>query len=185
MQAKLGEFRNNVAHSVQNYGLRIFHGHNPSEVAYYEDHLSYHCGKNGIMGSTLGRVVFRNVTLADNPKGLEFIFISLGVDEINVCHAEDLTIIGVSNGNPGKASFGIVSPMSDLWFITNARFYNFQDGAAALGDCSHCDDMVQGGSGTRTVRTSNLFFDSTVDTRLKFRIQRKGIFHDLDGTLTE
>ena len=64
--SKLGEFRNNVVHSVGAYGLRIFHGHQPPVMAYYEDHLSYKCNKNGIMGEELGKVTFRNVTLVSN-----------------------------------------------------------------------------------------------------------------------
>jgi hypothetical protein len=109
--AKLGEFRNNVAHSVGNYGLRIFHGHAPAEIAYYEDHLSYRCGVNGVMGGDLGRVVFRNITVADNANsGLEFERIVLGPEEIDVNHAEDLVIIGRSNGNPGRSTHGIVAP---------------------------------------------------------------------------
>ena len=34
-KSKLGEFRNNIAHSVENYGLRIFHGHEPPTLALY------------------------------------------------------------------------------------------------------------------------------------------------------
>ena len=109
--AKLGEFRNNVAHSVGNYGLRLFHGHSPAEIAYYEDHLSYRCGKNGVMGGDLGRIVFRNITVADNAgSGIEFERITLSPDEIDVCHAEDLIIIGRSDGNPGRSTHGIVAP---------------------------------------------------------------------------
>ena len=184
--SKLGEFRNNVAHSVGNYGLRIFHGHNPPQPAYYEDHLSYHCGKNGVMGGDYGHVVFRNITVADNANsGIEFERIVLDSTRINDCHAEDLTIIGVSNGNPGKSTHGIVAPQSDLWFVTNARFYNFKeaDGAAALGDCSHCE-TPKADSGTRTTRFSQLTF-TDVDWKIRWRWPFKGIFHDLDGTLTE
>jgi hypothetical protein len=94
-----------------------------------------------------------------------------------------LTVIGVSNGNPGKSTHGIVAPQSDLWFVTNARFYNFKNGAAALGDCSHCE-TPKADSGARTTRFSQLKF-TNVDHRIKWRWPFKGIFHDLDGTLTE
>ena len=184
-QSNLGEFRNNVAHSVGNYGLRIFHGHSPPEIAYYEDHLSYRCGKNGVMGGDLGLVVFRNITVADNANsGIEFERITLGVDQIDVCQAYDLTVIGVSNGNPGSSTHGIVAPQSDLWKVSNARFYNFQNGAAALGDCAHCA-TPKADSGARTTRFADLYFDdATVDRRVAWRWPFKGIFHDLDGTLT-
>ena len=66
IHAKLGEFRNNVAHSVGNYGLRLFHGHTPPVRAYYEDHLSYKCGKNGIMSGEMGLITYRNITIASN-----------------------------------------------------------------------------------------------------------------------
>lgn len=126
MLAKLGEFRGNVAHSVGNYGLRIFHGHFPPEEVYYEDHLSYHCGKNGVMGGDYGLVVLRNITVADNANsGIEFERIGLPVSQIDVCRAENLVVIGRSNGNAGDSTHGIVAPQSDLFFVTNARFYNF------------------------------------------------------------
>ena len=113
IKSKLGEFRNNVAHSVGNYGLRIFHGHEPPTgvTSVYEDHLSYRCGKNGVMGGDYGRIVLRNITVADNANsGIEFERIHLEPDEIDVCRAEDLTIIGISNGNPGRTTHGIVAP---------------------------------------------------------------------------
>ena len=84
------------------------------------------CGKNGIMGGDLGLVVFRNITVADNAgSGIEFERIMLGPDDIDVNRAEDLVVIGRSNGNPGSSTHGLVAPQSDLWFVTNARFYNF------------------------------------------------------------
>ena len=109
-----------------------------------------------MMGGDYGHVVLRNITVADNANsGIEFERIVLGSDRIDECHAEDLTIIGVSNGNPGKSTHGIVAPQSDLWFVTNARFYNFKeaDGAAALGDCAHYE-TPKADSGTRTTRFS-------------------------------
>jgi len=184
-QSKLGEFRGNVAHSVANYGLRIFHGHQPPQEAYYEDHLSYHCGKNGVMGGDYGRVVFRNLTVADNAAaGLEFERITLGANEDNLCRAEDLVIIGRSHGNAGRSTHGIVAPQSDHWLVKNARFYNFQGGAAALGDCSHCISP-KADSGARTTRFEDLYFDDSVDMRIRWNEPWNGIFHDLDGTLTE
>lgn len=39
--------------------------------------------------------------------------------------------------------------------------------------------------GAYTTKTSNLKFDSTVNRRIAFGSPAKGIFHDLDGTLTD
>jgi len=179
----LGTFRDNVSHSVGNYGLRIFHGHSPPEPAVYENHLSYRCGKNGVMGGDLGKVVFRNITVADNANsGIEFERTTFSRDLIGECYAEDLTIIGVSDGNPGTTTHGIVAPQSDYWQIKNARFYNFNGDAAALGDCAHCDTPKKD-SGARTTSFIDLTF-TNVANRIRWRFPFKGIFHDLDGSLT-
>ena len=39
--SKLGEFRNNIAHSNGDHGLFLWGGHWPSEQAYYEDFIAY------------------------------------------------------------------------------------------------------------------------------------------------
>ena len=53
-----------------------------------------------------------------------------------------------------------------------------------MGDCSQCGSDDYADAGCKTTFTSNLYFDSTVDARLKFQFTNKGIFKDLDGTLT-
>lgn len=72
---KLGRFSGNVAHSMPNYGLRIFHGHSPREkgcqgidedtnpkiMAYYEDFLGYKTGRNGVIGGNFGAVTLRRI----------------------------------------------------------------------------------------------------------------------------
>lgn len=137
------------------------------------------------MGLNYGLVAFRNITVSDNKSaGIEFEWILLGPEDKDVCRVEDSVVIGTSNGNPGSATHGIVAPKSDLFFIDNVRFYNFFNGAAALGDCSACN-TPDSDSGARTTRTRNLLMDSTVTMRVKYNWPFKGIFHDLDGTLTE
>ena len=78
----------------------------------------------------------------------------------------------------------MVGPQSDLWFVTNARFYQFTNGQGGIGQCSHCE-TPKGDSGARTYRFEKLHFDdATVTKRCKYQIPFKGILHDLDGTLT-
>jgi hypothetical protein len=75
----LGAFRDNTAHSVGRYGLRIFHGHiprvngcagisdsNPIVTAYYQDYLGYKNGRNGIIGASQGATIFKNIKTVDN-----------------------------------------------------------------------------------------------------------------------
>ena len=89
---KLGEFRDNVAHSVGRYGLRIFHEHTPRKYpcqpvtfdhdaylagenpyhsnpvipAYYENYTGWKCGRNGAIAEDLGAVRFINFKTIDN-----------------------------------------------------------------------------------------------------------------------
>jgi len=56
--------------------------------------------------------------------------------------------------------------------------------AAALSSCSHCFHPAATDSGARTITFSNLYFDSTVTTKIRYQYPWKAIFYDLDGTLT-
>ena len=183
IHAKLGEFRNNVAHSIGHYGLRIFHGHTPPVMAYYEDHLSYKCGKNGIMSGEMGLVTFRNITIASNAQyGFEMERIVEGGKDEN--RIDGAVVVGSSALMGGSTGIGMVGPQSDLWFVRDARYYNFMGGAAAIGTCSNCE-TPKGDSGARTYRFQELHFDdATVTKRSNWLIPDKGILHDLDGTLT-
>ena len=85
---------------------------------------------------------------------------------------------------------GIVGPRSENFSIDNVRFFNYDWGqtnahAAALGTCSSCSNRETSDSGARTITTSNLHFDSSVPVRIRYNYPFRGIFYDLDGTLTD
>ena len=80
--SKLGEFKDNIAHSVGKYGLRVFHIHaprvdprkaisdtNPSIPAVYENFFGYHCRRMGTIVSFSGDVTIKNATEFDNILG--------------------------------------------------------------------------------------------------------------------
>ena len=75
-------------------------------------------------------------------------------------------------------------PQSDLFFVTGCRFYNFNDGNAALSECFRCGSCVILDSGTRETRFSDIHMDDTVTKVISWGNHNKGYFKDLDGTLT-
>ena len=80
---------------------------------------------------------------------------------------------------------GIIGPRSEWLRIEGTKFYNFNFGnAAALGDCSHCWHPASTDMGARTISTKELFFDSTVSKRIRYQYPFRGIYWDMDGTLT-
>lgn len=204
---KLGEFRGNVAHSLPNYGLRVFHGHsprmspckgisydpenlsdpyasNPLVQAVYQDFTAYKCGRNGVIGGELGAVTFKNIAAIDN--GIAGLEIEKVVDVFdNIGKVEDSFIVGRSDAWAGSGSpHGIISPRSDKWTISNVRFYNYDfNNAAAIGTCSHCFFEPSTDSDGRTVRTNQLQF-TNVDRKIRYQFPFKGILADEDGTLT-
>jgi hypothetical protein len=98
--AKLGEFRNNTAHSSRKYGLRIFHAliprthpckaspydpdyaengyddpywQNPKVPAIFEDFVGWKMGRNAAITERTGAVIFKNFRVADSGiAGVEF-----------------------------------------------------------------------------------------------------------------
>jgi hypothetical protein len=213
VRSKLGEFRDNVAHSVGRYGLRIFHGHNPHErpcagdsfdedaywagedpyygnpliTALYENFLGYKNGRNGVICEDCGALTFKNIKTADNKKaGFEMTKLVSVREGKN--WLDGAVIVGRTvNNEEGQGSpHGIISPQRDGHSIHNAHFYNYDFGsAAAFGSCSHCFKEPATDSGTRHVETEKLFFDdATVPRRIRHQFPFKGIYYDRDGTLT-
>jgi hypothetical protein len=168
---KLGQFKGNVAHSLPNYGLRIFHGHsprtqpckgisdtNPTIQAYYEDFLAYKCKRNGVIGGNLGAVTLRKIQTLDNGlAGIEYekvIDVAEGVTMV-----EDSLVVGRSmvNSNGEGSPHGIITPRTDKSVFSNIRFFNFDfNNAAAIGTCSHCYSKPSTDSDARTVKTDSL-----------------------------
>lgn len=84
-----------------------------------------------------------------------------------------------------SSSHGIIGPRTENFQIHNVKFYNFDvAGKAALGSCSHCFALSSTDSGGRTVTFSNIYFDKSVTTKIRYQEPYREIFYDLDGTLT-
>ena len=66
-------------------------------MAYYEDHLSYKNTENGIMGSDLGLVTFRNITVVSNRQhGFSFEAV-ISVQETLKNRVDGAIVVGSSN----------------------------------------------------------------------------------------
>jgi hypothetical protein len=208
--SKLGEFRDNVAHSNGRYGLRIFHQLNPREkpcsnfsintnnadpfgdnapiIAEFHNLLSYKNGRNGAISERTGAVQFHNFKTADNKlAGIEVSetkFIPID----GYCKVVGGLIVGHSaNTEAGTFSpHGIIGPRSEFFRIDGTKFFNFdQNSAAAIGDCSHCWHPASTDQGARTISTINLTFDASVAKRVRWQYPFRGIIWDMDGTLTD
>ena len=140
------------------------------------------CGKNGIMSGKMGLISFRNVTMASNKQfGFEMERIVDGEnDENNILGG---IIVGSSQLLGGYTTAGMVGPQSSKWLVSGVHFYHFTDGYAGISTCSHCE-TPEGDSGAREYRFEKLYWHN-VTKRVNWLVPKKGILHDLDGTLTE
>lgn len=79
----------------------------------------------------------------------------------------------------------MIGPRTENFRVENTRFFNFDwKKSAALSSCSHCFHPAATDSGARTIRFSNLSFDSSVKRIANYQYPWKAIFFDEDGTLT-
>jgi len=189
--ARVGEFRNNSAHSCGRYGLRIFHNMVPREfpcrpivrdfknetdpyhanrpiTANFNNFTSWKTGRNGAIAEKVGVVKFNNFKVADHIlAGIEFeIAHEFYLGDIETAGIFDSLVIGRSNNTERavlrKSPHGIITPRSDGFSMRDIRFHNFDwKSAAAIGDCSHCVHDQATDSGSRTVRISKMQFFNT------------------------
>lgn len=58
--------------------------------------------------------------------------------EKDECRIDSAIIVGSSSLVGGSTGLGIIGPHSDLFFVRDARFYNFMDGSGGIGNCLNC-----------------------------------------------
>ena len=207
---RLGEFRDNVAHSNGRYGLRIFHNHiprehpcepfiysgnpddpypdNPPIIAKYYNLVSYKNRRAGAIAERIGAVQWIGFKTADNGEsGMEISRtddITFGFAEIN-----DGLVIGRTENTEEfldrREPVGVMNPRTEGLSVKNVRFYNYNwNNAAGMGTCSHCWHDNNTDSGARTITVWDLFFDSTCERRVKYTVPWRTIFLDKTGGMT-
>lgn len=208
---RVGEFKDNHAHSCGRYGLRIFHNmvprkfpckgisydhsnttdpwhNNPAITAHFWNLTSWKNGRNGAIAEKVGDVRFHNFKVADNKlAGIEFSLTDAHGD--NTTRIDNALIIGRTNNSELaleiSTPFGMIGPRTENFRVDNTRFFNFDWGnTAALSSCSHCFHPAATDSGARTIRFSNLTFDSSVKRIANYQYPWRAIFLDEDGSLT-
>ena len=209
---RIGEFSDNVGHSLGRYGLRIFHNliprtnpcsplvadmsnpadpyaANPVIPARFERLTAWKAGRNGAIAERVGAVEFHDFKVADNKlAGAEM---SLTEDVIDG-YAKIVGGVFIGRTANSEAELddasphGIIAPRTEGFTVDGARFYNYNfNDAAAFGDCSHCFHPAATDSGARTYTVMNLEFpDGSVSKKIRYQYPQRGIFHDVDGSLT-
>ena len=160
---------------------------NPLIPAIFYRLTSYKNGRNGAIAERVGAVEFHNFKTADNK--LAGIEVSLSEDVVDgYAKIVDALVIGKTANADAEtlaaSPHGIITPRTENFTIDGAHFYNYDFmSAAALGDCSHCFHSAATDSGARTYTTSRLEF-TNVPRKIKYQYPERGIFHDMDGSLT-
>jgi hypothetical protein len=145
--AKLGEFRDNTAHSLRKYGLRIFHAliprtypcqsspydadyiengyddpywKNPKVPAVFENFIGWKTGRNGAITERTGAVIFKNFKIADSKiAGIEFSFIEDVVDDY--AKVSGGMVIGNSGYNDNDGSEPQIITRATCWGVIGPR----------------------------------------------------------------
>lgn len=197
---KLGGFEDNTAHSNAMYGLRIWCTHSPREsacadvsdtnpvvTAHYHGFRGWKNGRNGVIGGSLGAVVFSDLVLSDNlvagfevERDINAEDCAAGVDGSGIGYLDGACIIGRNPANLGDdeissvAPHGIITPRTERYSIKNVFFAHFDWSipdpedpaltipAAAVGSCSHCfsERLDATDSSARTTTFTNITYNA-------------------------
>lgn len=207
---RLGEFRDNVAHSNGRYGLRIFHNliprehpcepftysgdpdnpypDNPPIMAEFHNLVSWKNKRNGAIAERVGAVQWHNFKTADNLlAGMEYSIVRNIVD--GYAKIVGGLVIGRSANSEEALDLaspkGVINSRDEGFTVEGTKFYNFNyNDAAAMGTCSHCWHDKNTDSGGRTVTVKDLYFDETVLIRVRYTVPWRTIFFDKTGSLT-
>lgn len=204
----LGLFKDNVAHSYNAFGLRIYEyiprqfpcevysdfdtndwfEKNPPVPAVFENFLAFKNFENGLMAEHIGSVEFRNFIIVDSRLS------GIQISQTNFTRQDEAkvngaVIIGVSIGNADNDttrynnSVGFTTPRTDNLLINNVSFYNFKSSynMSAFKSCSKCWHFKLKITGGKTTKFSKLSF-TNVDRRIIWDGTKKEVYIDLDGS---
>eukprot|EP00117_Sycon_ciliatum_P037364 scpid335/ scgid27970/ Fibrocystin-L; Polycystic kidney and hepatic disease 1-like protein 1 len=189
-QEKMGVFRDNVAHSNAEFGLRIWETYRPkvkpcnpanSSSASFYGLTSYANGIHGVELSVVENVKLIGFKVADSrDNGIE---INEGYGDWFGTEIRDSLIVSYTNANTGKpGTGGIKLPNQRRMTVTNVTFVNFDTSAqACLRACSHCKP-IQGGYMYQFQGLN--FLGSSAQHKAAFKWTYEVLFKDLDGSLT-
>mmetsp|Transcript_29621 Transcript_29621/g.95059 ORF Transcript_29621/g.95059 Transcript_29621/m.95059 type:complete len:1807 (+) Transcript_29621:66-5486(+) len=204
-------FSGNTAHSNGRYGLRIFNewaprtipcdgGHyltNPPIVNTMSNSTFYNNGRNGIIASRIGGVRFERMVAANNGRAQIEVSEVVGIDKYAATKGQQAYLansimVGHTSQFPGgiptQPDFnyknGFIAPQDDGFYLYNNTFAAFDlPGHEALSSCSHCEFPQPRNNGAKKAYYSNTTYIN-VDNKVAWGVPYKGIFRDLDGTLT-
>ena len=189
----IGSFKNNVAHSNIQDGLRIFELNPQNKINNITNAIDggvfYRNGSKGLVAEMTGDVVFQYISTADN--------LVSGIEIASTYYLGKLTtslVIGVSKvmapyditQNGSLNIRGIVTPRMDNFEIDRIYLFNFdKTNIYAFGDCGGCTNTGSSAdSGGRSIKMRNIGYDITATNRIKWSTHRNAIFLDIDGTFS-
>lgn len=204
----LGEFRDNVGHSVEKYGFRLFRGHvpltypcnpalnataedpwadNPPVTAYYRNFLGYKCRRDGAIAERIGDIRWINFTVADNIlAGIEMTY-TMDTPPFTFPFLSDSLIIGKSGNYESdvdlSGSIGLIGPQTDGFLAQNIAFHNFDADMYTLGDESHSQVCTSRDFGGRHNQLKGLSF-TNANKRVHWEYPRRSFFEIVDDSMT-
>ena len=205
-QYPLGIFKDNVAHSNGNYGIRLFPEYTPinkpcqavdginvfTVTALFQNITLYKNKLKGLVTERIGDMVFDTFRLADNGEN-DFEVSDMIIFDGVQPRISNTFVVGKTK-NPAKEPWnrmfrtGITTPRKDNFKVSNIRFYNFgfdNTTSSLFASCSRCDIAGPStDSDARTIYFEKIQTDGSESRKVRWIAPRRGIFVDLDGTLT-
>ena len=189
-QNPFGGFKNNIAHSNAEFGLRIWETYDPftspcdkgsaRDTIILYNLTSYANGIHGVEFSIIGNVQVDGFKLADNrDNGIE---ITETVGECFVAEIKNTLIIARTTANTKLAQSGGIRTMRRNYLrISDVTFVNFnEENTVCMRACSHCKSF-QGGF---HVEFQGIQFISGSQRRAAFQWEHEVVYIDIDGTFT-
>ncbi|KAL4484526.1 hypothetical protein ABPG74_019703 [Tetrahymena malaccensis] len=204
----LGQFTNNVAHSYDRFGLRIFvmtnlqypcnpyrddtqanpFVNNTSFTITWSNFVAYRNNEDGVLAEEVGNMIFNNFTLVGNKQSGFNTYLTNRTDEYVIL--QNSLIVGQSSGNPAavadlQSSYGLITPRTDGFKVQNVHFASFIQNMTVFKSCSFCWHFKKWVQGGKLTLFSQISYEGiSTSNYMYWDNWRREIYQDLDGSLT-
>ncbi|EAR87205.2 IPT/TIG domain protein (macronuclear) [Tetrahymena thermophila SB210] len=204
----LGLFTNNVAHSYDRFGLRIFvmtnlqypcnpyrddtqpnpFVNNTSFTITWSNFVAYRNNEDGVLAEEVGNMIFNNFTLVGNKQSGFNSYLTNRTDEYVIL--QNSLIVGQSVGNPAdvsdlQSSYGLITPRTDGFKVQSVHFANFIQNMKVFKSCSFCWHFKKWVQGGKLTLFSQITYESiSTNNYMYWDNWRREIYQDLDGSLS-